>query len=526
MAQWNRTSQNYLNDNTSLFEASLAVDEYGNPVKTSSASAVSAFGEHVSVPITPVFQLDGLYGLDERLFESYESESGSAIASNTLLECRTGTSLGGYGVIRSKRSVRYRPGQGALTRFTAQFTEGAIGYTQRAGFFAQEQAIQVGFDGDKFGVLLQNKGKAHIHNIVISNSVTISGNITVTLNDEDFVIAVLAGDTVNDVARKIHHAIISDFWILEYAVDKVCFLSTGVGPKTGTFSFSDTDSTGVTATLSVLQGGVNHINNWTYQEDFNGDTLDGNGFSGATLNPTKLNVFQINFRWLGAGQIRFSIENPLNGDMIVFHEIKYANNYDDVHVDNPSLKVGWIAASLGGTGTDIYVSGGSMLGAIEGLIENTKLPTAASITYDENPNLSADDYHHVLTLHNRLIYKNKINTREVLLKTVNAAFKTNPSGTPVLVAIYYNFNELPELEYKTRSEENSSVYYSDTIGNVSTEVDSNLPIYMFEIPGGGSSSINLEDLRIVVPPNSSISFVAQSTESLARVSLAAVWVED
>ena len=61
------------------------------------------------------------------------------------------------------------------------------------------------------------------------------------------------------------------------------------------------------------------------------DPLDGNGYSGATLDPTKLNVFQINFRWLGAGQIRFSIENPLNGDMIVFHEIRYANNYDDVH---------------------------------------------------------------------------------------------------------------------------------------------------------------------------------------------------
>ena len=173
MAQWNRTSQNYLNDNTSLFEASLAVDEYGNPVKTSSASAVSVFGEHVSVPITPVFQLDGLYGLDERLFESYESESGSAIASNTLLECRTGTSLGGYGVIRSKRAVRYRPGQGALTRFTAQFTEGSRRLYSKSGILcARASAIQVGFDGDKFGVLLQNGGKAHIHNIVISSAAT------------------------------------------------------------------------------------------------------------------------------------------------------------------------------------------------------------------------------------------------------------------------------------------------------------------------------------------------------------------
>ena len=526
MAQWNRSNQNYLNDNTSLFEASLAVDEYGNPVKTSSAAAVSAFGEHISVPITPVFQLDGLYGLDKRLFESYESESGSAIASNTLLECRTGTALGGYGVIRSKRAVRYRPGQGALARFTAQFTEGGVGYTQRAGFFSQEQAIQVGFDGDEFGVLLQNGGKAHIHAINITGAATSGGNITITLDDEIFVVAVLSGDTVSDVARKIHHGVISDYWIVEYAVDKVCFLSTAVGPKTGSFSFSDTDSTGITSTLSVLQAGADHVNNWTYQEDFNGDPLNGNGYSGATIDPTKLNVYQINFRWLGAGQIRFSIENPLNGDMIVFHEIQYANKYNDVHVDNPSLKVGWVAASLGGTGTDIYVSGGSMLGAIEGLIENTKLPTATSITYDGSPNLSADNYHHVLTLHNRLIYNNKINTREVLLKTINSAFATNPAGTPVLVAVYYNFDGLPELEYKTKSEENSSVYYSDTVDNVSTEVDSNLPIYMFEVPGGGSSNINLEDLRIVIPPNNSISFIAQSVESLARVSLAAVWVED
>ena len=154
MAQWNKTTQDYLNQERSLFEVNICADRYGNiDGCNGTASASSAFGESISVPITPVLQLDALYGLETNKFETFTSGTG-IVTSNTLMRASSGTGAYGYGVIRSKRAVRYRPGQGALARFTAQFSGIVTGYTQRAGFFAQEQALQVGYNTTgQFGIL-------------------------------------------------------------------------------------------------------------------------------------------------------------------------------------------------------------------------------------------------------------------------------------------------------------------------------------------------------------------------------------
>ena len=535
MAQWNRNNQDFLNSGRTLYEVQMQADQYGNIINPGALSK-SAFGEPISVPVTPVLQLDGLYGLDPRQFETYTGAdvglSGTASTTGTLMQVTTGNDAFGYGVLRSKRAVRYRPGQGAQARFTAMFTAtdgvGVAGYTQRAGFFTQEQALQIGFDGEQFGVLRQNGGKAHIHVFTVDTAATGTGNISIELDGTTTVVAVTSGDSTSIVARKIADAFASSgAWLVEYSDTKVCFLAQRVGPKAGAFSFTDTGTTGVTSTLSNTQAGVAHTETWTYQTNFNIDTLDGNGPSGVTLDPSKLNVFQINFRWLGAGELRYAIENPINGDMIFFHHEHYSNQNTDVHLDNPSLKIGYVAYSTGGTGTDVTVSGASIMGAIEGLIQTTKLPTAASISSNPNPNLAALSYHHALTIHNRLVYSGKINTREVLLKNINASFTTSPTGKPITVYMYYNFDALPDLEYQTQSDQYSSVYYSTT-SNVVVPGNTNLPIYIFDVPGNQSVTIDLDDLRIALPPNSNLSIVIRSGSGTAIDTYAASlsWVED
>lgn len=523
MAQLDTNKQTLLRNNNSLYEVQMQADQYGNII-TPGATSKSAFGESIAVPLTPVLQLDGLYGLDPRQFETFTATGGAATTTGTLMQCSTGTSIGGYGVIRSARAVRYRPGQGAVSRFTAKFSPGVAGYTQRAGFFTQEQALQVGYDGEQFGVLLQNGGKAYISNFTITAAAIGTGNITITLDDVDTVVAITSADTIATVARKIADAFAGNSnWIVEYSGTKVCFLATAVGPKAGAFNFTDTGATGVTATVTNSQAGVAHTDTWIPQQSFNIDTLDGNGPSTVVIDPTKLNIFQINFRWLGAGELRFAIENPINGDMIFFHHIHYSNQNIDVHIDNPSLKIGYVAASLGGTGTNVVVEGASMMGGIEGLIQNTKLPVAANVSFNPPGNLSNNTYHEVLTIHNRLVYGGKINTREVLLKNINASFTTT-STAPVTVILFYDFDALPDLEYTTQSEEFSSVYYSTTTGTVT--LGNNLPIYVVDVPGGGNSSVDLTDLRIAVPPNHNISAVVFSSQAISRVALALTWVED
>lgn len=531
-------STNYVHPNESnLWELhkAMSYNSYGQPTirtvsrRDISATEVTAFGEPVAVPITPVIQLDGLYGLQTKNFETFSAGTGS-VAADPLMTCSTGTGIGGYGVIRSRRAVRYRPGQGALTRFTAAFTAGTAGYTQRAGFFAQEQAVQVGFDGVDFGILRQNQGKTHIGTVEITAGASSTGNITLTLDDNVYVIPITdntadTGITAAEISEWLQ-ANAADKWVVEHCVGFVHFLSTSVGPKTGTFSFVDTDATGITASIDTDQNGVNDVNTWTYQNDFNIDKLDGTGPSGVTLDPTKLNVYQINFRWLGAGELRFAVEDPNNGEMIFFHHIHYTNRNNTVHLDNPSLKIGYVAASLGGTGTDIQVSGASMLGAVEGNILTTTLPTSAYRLSEFSPNIAADTLYHGLTVHNRLIFADKINTRELLIKEVSVVV-TPATGQdhPVEVVLFFNFNGLPSPSvYKVINETQSSAFYNDTQGSLVE--DANIPVYSFFITAPGSQTINLDDLRLAIPPNNDITVAIKSTAALDGLGVGLTFVED
>lgn len=538
MAIFRKDTQQLLNDNKTLYEVVMVADQYGRVgADSGTATSRSAFGEVLSVPVTPVIQLDGLYGLDPQDFEIYDATGGAATTTNTLMQCSTGTSLGGYGVVRSKRAVRYRPGQGALARFTAKFSSPVNGYTQRAGFFTQEQAIQVGYfagsaygDGPEsdsaFGVLRQNGGKAHIHEFEVT--VAESGaDVSVTI-DNDVVTLTTSTATASSNAAEIAAAIETDGtagakWIVEQAGAVVRLLSRSVGVKSGTFSIARTSGSTFAGATTVSQEGVAHTSTWVPQSSFNVDKLDGTGPSGMTLDPTKLNVFQINFRWLGAGEIRFAIENSIDGEMVFFHHIHYSNQNTDVHIDNPSLKIGYVAASLGGTGDNIIVEGASMMGAIEGVINPTKLPIAHFSDTGAGQNLAADTWHHLLTIKNSLLSNDKINSREIIFKNINSALTTS-GNPPITVALILNLTGTSTDLVMTELNTYSTAHVSNTTATVT--LGAQRLAYSFSTSSGGSTSINLNDLRIAMPPGSSLSVLGRSTGQITRSSISLSWIED
>ena len=520
MAQWNKNAQDYLNQERSLFEVYMCADRYGNiDGCNGTASGSGAFGEQIVSQITPVLQLDGLYGLNSDRFERYSFGTGSTDDSNNMMNASAGTGAYGYGVVRSKRSVRYRPGQGALARFTAQFSGIATGYTQRAGFFSQEQALQVGYSTEgRFGILRENGGKAHIHRFAITTPSGGTEDITVTLAGVASTVTIGAGTTTQNATGIGTHTYAG--WIADYKNGYIDFLSTSVGPKTGTFSIASSGT--LVATSTTSQVGVAHSTMWTYQEDWNFDTLTGVGGttnpSGVTLDPTKLNVYQINFRWLGAGEMRFAIENPTTGDMMPIHHIHYTNRNNTVHLDNPSLKLGYVAANLdGNTGAGVTVSGASMMGAIEGLVNTTTNPIAAFRSKSGGMN-STDTKYHLLSLKSSLIDNNKINQRELLIKKVSA-LTTASSTSPCFLYLYLDAPTDNPLDYQPLG--NASSYSRSDAQIIGGE-----PIAVFCVTNGAPETIDLESLRIVLPPQRTLSMAISSNSVLQRAECAVTFIED
>lgn len=516
MAQWHKNNQDYLNQERTIHEVYIRADQYGK-ILNDGASSRSAFGELLTVSPTPVVQLDGLYGLNPNKTETFTFGTGIT-TTNTLIQVSTGTGAYGYGVIRSKKTVRYRPGQGALARFTAKFDEGRSGYTQRAGFFTQEQSLMVGFNTNgRFGVLRENGGKAHIHRFTIDTKAAGTENITVTLAGTTTTVSIGAGTTTFDNAAAIGTHTFSG-WTVDYRSNEVVFLSNSLGPKSGTFSM--TSSGALVATSTTAQTGVTQTEHWIYQEDWNEDNLTGVGGTSnpslVTLNPHKLNVYQINFRWLGAGEMRYAIENPLNGDMIFFHHEHYSNRNDNVHLDNPSLKIGYVAAELNGnTGAGVTLSGASILGAIEGLISPIDYPIAAYMS--RSTSISADTITHLLSIKGNLTANNKINSREIIVKKLTCG-ATVAGGAPSLVYLYLEptYAVIPTFE---------RIGNASSYSTTSTTV-SGTPLAVFAIASGSPQTIDVSDLRIVLPPRTKLALAISSSAQINRVDSAITFIED
>ena len=240
-----------------------------NPVNVSLGPVVtSAFGDISITEVTPVVQLEAIYGIDGEIneyFQTYNGNSGSAgVIPNDgdLFYADSSNNIGGYGVIRSKRFLRYRPGQGGLSRFTTMFTQGIAGTEQRAGLFNQESAFMFGYHDASFGILHSLNAKTHIEQFTVDTSASITGSITITLNGVDNVVQVSNSSTTTQNAGQIAYAktvsVDPSFngWLVEQCDNKVIFLSESVGPLNGVFSFNDTSGTELTGTLETLQSGV------------------------------------------------------------------------------------------------------------------------------------------------------------------------------------------------------------------------------------------------------------------------------
>jgi hypothetical protein len=123
-------------------------------------SNLSAFGDLVSVGMTPTFQADFVYGINSQLGSTTTANGGTVdSAASVGLRVQTGTHAAGSGHYESRRPASYRPGQGVIMRFTAVFSACAASSTQFAGAGNNTtDGIGVGCNGATFGVRHLNAG--------------------------------------------------------------------------------------------------------------------------------------------------------------------------------------------------------------------------------------------------------------------------------------------------------------------------------------------------------------------------------
>ena len=305
----------------------------------------SAFGEIVTTHKKPIVQFANKYEIDPNNMAEVEifSATGGTVDNLTnRFRLQSGVSVGGYGVLRSKDTVNYLAGEGLECQITASFTTGVANSLQFAGMFQVTDTLAFGYDGTSFSTIYQYGGVCEIQ--VINVTATGAGTCTVTL-DNDAVGITVTNSSVQTNAEELRaglegDATIGGKWRFEQENDNVICISRSTGNKTGTMSVSG----GVTATITEQIAGADKTDSHTAQASWNVTTTPFTGF-----DPTNMNIYKIQFGYLGVANINFFIYSPDIGEFVLVHRQKTANTTTITSVRQPNMKAGWTSASLGST---------------------------------------------------------------------------------------------------------------------------------------------------------------------------------
>lgn len=382
----------------------------------------TAFGEQLVGQLTPVIELAYPYNLNAAIVTERNNGSGSASVVTSMAQLSTGAATNSSSCLISNNNIKYTPGLGIRARFTAMFTTGVADNTQIIGIGDSGEGYFVGYNGTSFGVMRRYGGNPEVRTLTVTTGSSTAENITITLDgDADATVAVTnTGDTTltaNEIAAHTGWGALGRGWTAKAVGSKVIFTSWDSATHTGTYSLSS--ATTAVGTFAQTLAGVAPTDSWIAQSSWSGeDIFDGTGLTGVTLDPTKLNVYQIDFQYLGAGLIRFYIEDPDDGELHLVHAIEYANTYTRPSIDNPSLLFYACTENGSTANTDITLSTASAGVFVDGIRTNNgvKKGLQASLTLGAT---SAETP--IVSFRVKEVYQSKINRTQIKLNFISAS---------------------------------------------------------------------------------------------------------
>jgi len=465
---------------------------------------LTAFGEIQVAENTAFIQTSGIYEFIPPILREYTYSTGTTGVTNRMFTCTSGTNAYGYGAIQSFRSLNYKSGQGGLARFTGVFPTNQANHWSGVGLVNLSDELSFGYNGTSFGIWYRKDGVAECRTITVTGASNGSTNLTLTLNTVAYTIPLTSGTTAHnayEIATWLNAN--QSVWAADQVGSTVIISALSDGAKSGTYTYSHATSTG---SIAQNTAGVTKTSTHIAQSTWNNNTM-------STLDPTKGNVYQISYQYLGFGDIKFFIEDKDSGAFVLVHTIKYANTNTTPSMTNPSLRFGMYAASISST-TNLVVQCASVGLFSQGARDKTRNPRAVENTQSVSTTLT-----NVLTLRNRRTYNYYPNQIEI---------------EPLFLAA--SSESTKNVEFEIRG---NPTFSGDTnFANVGTDLVSDMDITAntvsggtllaaFSLGAGGGVTINLSSLAIRMPPSLVLTIAAKVTSGAsASVTEALTYYED
>ncbi|AOO17521.1 virion structural protein [Cyanophage S-RIM12] len=162
MAQWNKNTQDFLNQERTLFEVVNIADHWGE--QTDWRPQFTGKNRFKVSPYQTVFFNTFQYGLETDIWETDITGTASAVhnpdASNVTMS--VGSTAGDKVIRQTRQVMRYIPGRASTCSFAIRLETPVAGVRRRLGVFDGENGAYFEDDGGTYAVVLRSKATGSV----------------------------------------------------------------------------------------------------------------------------------------------------------------------------------------------------------------------------------------------------------------------------------------------------------------------------------------------------------------------------
>lgn len=238
------------------------------------------------------------------------------------------------------------------------------------------------------------------------------------------------------------------------------------------------------------------------------DPLDGNGSSGFTLDPTKINLYEIDYGYQGVGDIVYRVYSSSDKAFVDIHRVKTSNVSATPHSYNPNNRL-WVYADNGATTSDVTTYAASMMYAIQGHTKFSEIQQPQEGYTGSASGVTTQTQ--VFSIRNKSTYTSVTNLVDLIIEAISVNFEGagNARGT---IKLALNPTLGGVASWTDISTTDSIAEYDTAQTTVSSEGTVLAVIYL----SGQFDRVNMIDLineRLFLSPGDEIAVLASATGS-------------
>lgn len=249
------------------------------------------------------------------------------------------------------------------------------------------------------------------------------------------------------------------------------------------------------------------------------DPMDGTGASGMTLDHTKINVFEIQFQYLGAGAITLLIEDDSTGQFVKAHTVLYANKNITPSAFNPNFHhTMWV--DNGVTTSNVIVKSSSYGFFVEGKTDliNTHQPQFGTGNREKTTVTTAVP---IFTIRNKSNYVSKSNFIDIVLERFSVSIEASSANNLGELIVIKNGTLGGTPSFSDINTTNSVIEIDES----ATSISGGQNLFGTTLAGkNDKESDNIIELEIILNSGDSLSFVGASANS-ATINAETLWKE-